>query len=236
MKNIFKVLLVVLAVVLSFFIYRAVSSYVEFNREKVERYAVAVEQMQDLALAEKLYKIYNGEYTDNLDSLKNYIENGKIYNITRKDSSAYVFDPRKRIEVMKNFTIIDTLISPVSVKDSIFRNRDFNYKNFGYIPVNGKKFPIKLYASFNDRVIGNDSTNVQRDHFFMGTVDKKFALDGMDPELIQRELTDEQSPIKSEVIKVGSDTRPSLEGNWGTEIDVRIKEKRIAEANAKLKK
>ena len=234
MKNIFKVLLVVLAIVLSFFIYRSVSSYVEFNNEKMDRYAIAVEQLQDLALAEKLYKTYTGEYTDNLDSLKNYIENGKIYSITRKDSSAYVFDPNKRIEVMKNFTIIDTLVSPVSVKDSIFK-RASSYDNFGYVPVNGQKFPIKLYASFNDRIVGNDSTNVQRDHFFMGSISKKNVLDGMEPELIQREINDEQSPIKSEDIKVGSDVRPSLEGNWGTEIDVLIKEKRIAESNAKLK-
>lgn len=234
MKNIFKVLLVVLAIVLSFFIYRSVSSYVEFNNEKMDRYAIAVEQLQDLALAEKLYKTYTGEYTDNLDSLKNYIENGKIYSITRKDSSAYVFDPNKRIEVMKNFTIIDTLVSPVSVKDSIFK-RVSSYDNFGYVPVNGQKFPIKLYASFNDRIVGNDSTNVQRDHFFMGSISKKNVLDGMEPELIQREINDEQSPIKSEDIKVGSDVRPSLEGNWGTEIDVLIKEKRIAESNAKLK-
>ena len=234
MKNIFKVLLVVLAIVLSFFIYRSVSSYVEFNNEKMDRYAIAVEQLQDLALAEKLYKTYNGEYTDNLDSLKNYIETGKIYSITRKDSSAYVFDPNKRIEVMKNFTIIDTLVSPVSVKDSIFK-RASSYDNFGYVPVNGQKFPIKLYASFNDRIVGNDSTNIQRDHFFMGSISKKNVLDGMEPELIQREINDEQSPIKSEDIKVGSDVRPSLEGNWGTEIDVLIKEKRIAESNAKLK-
>ena len=234
MKNIFKVLLVVLAIVLAFFIYRSVSSYVEFNNEKMDRYAIAVEQLQDLALAEKLYKTYNGEYTDNLDSLKNYIETGKIYSITRKDSSAYVFDPNKRIEVMKNFTIIDTLVSPVSVKDSIFK-RASSYDNFGYVPVNGQKFPIKLYASFNDRIVGNDSTNVQRDHFFMGSISKKNVLDGMEPELIQREINDEQSPIKSEDIKVGSDVRPSLEGNWGTEIDVLIKEKRIAESNSKLK-
>ena len=234
MKNIFKVLLVVLAIVLAFFIYGSVSSYVEFNNEKMDRYAIAVEQLQDLALAEKLYKTYNGEYTDNLDSLKNYIETGKIYSITRKDSSAYVFDPNKRIEVMKNFTIIDTLVSPVSAKDSIFK-RASSYDNFGYVPVNGQKFPIKLYASFNDRIVGNDSTNIQRDHFFMGSISKKNVLDGMEPELIQREINDEQSPIKSEDIKVGSDVRPSLEGNWGTEIDVLIKEKRIAESNSKLK-
>ncbi|MBV7439837.1 hypothetical protein KRX57_00210 [Weeksellaceae bacterium TAE3-ERU29] len=234
MKNIFKVLLVVLAIVLSFFIYRSISSYVKFNKEKIDRYAIAVEQLQDLALAEKLYKTYTGEYTDNLDSLKHYIENGKIYSITRKDSSAYVFDPKKRIEVMKNFTIIDTIVSPVSVKDSIFKKAS-SYENFGYVPVNGKKFPIELYASFNDRIIGNDSTNIQRDHFFMGSISKKDVLDGMDPELIQREMKDEQSPIKSEKIKVGSDIRPSLEGNWATEIDVRIKEKKIAETKAKLK-
>lgn len=235
MKNILKVVLLITAVGLSYAVYRTVQGYVEFHKKKVDRYADAVEQLKDVALAEKLYKVYKGEYTDNLDTLKNYIENGKIYNISRTDSSAYVYDPRKRIEVMKNFTIIDTLISPVSVKDSIFSAHPNGAKNFGFIEANGKKSPIKLYANYNDRIIGNDSTNIQRDYFFMGSVNKKDALEGLDPELIQRELEDEQSPIKSDVIKVGSDTRPSLEGNWSNDIDVRIKERRIAAKKAEIK-
>lgn len=236
MKSILKVILVVTALGLAFLIYRSVQGFVDFNKEKMNRYATAVEQLQDLALAEKLYKVANGEYTASLDTLKNYINTAKVLNISRKDSSAYVFDRSKGIDVMKNFTIVDTIVSSVSVKDSIFGNRDFNYKNFGYVPVNDKKFPIELYASFNDRVVGNDSTNIQRDHFFMGSIDKAKVLDGLDEEMVSREIKDDKSPIKSDIIKVGSKSRPSLEGNWGTDIDVKIQEKRIKRMKSELKK
>lgn len=229
MKNILKIVLIITAVVLGYFVYRSVDGFVDFHNEKMNRYVVAVEQMQDLALAEKLYKGYNGEYTDNLDSLKHFIQNGKIYSIIRKDSSAYVFDERKRIDVMKNFTIIDTVVSPVSVKDSIFGKRSNALENFGYVPVNGEKHPIKLYASFNDRIIGEDSTNIQRDHFFMGTIEKNKVLSGLDQELIGRELADNTSPIRSDVIKVGSDSRPSLEGNWSTDVDLALQAKKDQE-------
>lgn len=236
MKNIFKIVLLVTAIILGYLVYRSVDGFVDFHKQKMDRYVVAIEQLQDLALAEKLYKTYNGEYTNNLDSLKYFIKNGKIYNISRKDSSGYVRDARKNIDVMKNFTIIDTLISPVSVEDSIFGKRKSKFNDFGFVSVNGKKFPITLYASFNDRVVGEDSTNIQRDHFFMGSISKKDVLDGLDEELVKRELEDKTSPIDAEMIKVGSDTRPSLEGNWKTEVEVALAEKRNKAKRQEMRK
>lgn len=233
MKNILKIVLLVLAVVLSYFIFKSVQGLVNFNKVKIERYADAVEQLEDVANAERLYKGYHGIYTDNLDSLKQFIDQGKIYIINRKDSSGYVYDARKRIDVMKSFTVLDTIVSPTSVKDSIFGNREMN--NFGYVNVNGNNVPIQLWASFNDRIVGNDSTNIQRDHFFKAWVEKDKVLAGLGDDYIQREMNDETSPIKDEVIQVGSDRRPSLEGNWSSDIDVALKDRRIKESNKNLK-
>lgn len=233
MKNILKIGLLVLAVVLSYFIFRSVQGLVDFNRDKIQRYVVAAEQLQDLANAERLYRGYHGEFTDNLDSLKNFVETGKILVINRKDSSAYVYDKRKRIDVMKSFTIFDTIVSPTSVRDSVFGDRSM--ENFGFVPIDGEKIPIKLYASYNDRIVGEDSTNIQRDHFFMGSVPRKDVLAGLGDDYIARELEDPKAVIKEDLIKVGSDFRPSLEGNWSSDIDLAMKERRNRLENLRLK-
>ncbi|MXV39188.1 hypothetical protein GO491_10945 [Flavobacteriaceae bacterium Ap0902] len=224
MKNILKIVLLVLAIVLSYFIFRSVQGLVEFNDEKIVRYTNAVEQLEDVASAERLYKGYHGQYTDNLDSLKHFINNGQILIINRTDSSGYVRDERTNIDVMKSFTIVDTIVSPTSVKDSIFGRRSMD--NFGYINVDGENIPIQLWASYNDRIVGNDSTNIQRDHFFKAWVDKRDVLAGLDNDYIAREMTDETSPVKDDVVQVGSDKRPSLEGNWSSDIDRALADRR----------
>lgn len=234
MKNVLKIALLVLAVILSYLIYSSVQGLVDFNKQKIVRYADAVAQLEDVANAERLYKGFHGEYTDNLDSLKNYINNGKILLINRKDTSKYVYDSRRRIEVMKSFTIVDTVYSSTSVKDSLFGKRPL--KGFGFVKVDGKDTPIKMYASFNDRIIGDDSTNIQRDHFFKASIEKRKVLAGLGDDYIEREMNDETSPIKEDVIQVGSDRRPTLEGNWSSEIDAVLKERKIENQNANLKK
>lgn len=233
MKNILKIALIVLALGLAFIIFKSVQGMVDFGKEKMIRYANVAAQLEDVANTQKLYKNYYGEYTDSMDSLKQFLNEGKILIVNRRDTSRYVYDARKRIDVMKNFTIFDTIISPTSVKDSILGNR--SVANFGKVVVGDKSFPVKMYASFADRIIGNDSTNIQRDHFFVGSIQKRDALYGLDEEMIEREMNDEKSPIKEDVIKVGSDSRPTLGGNWTADIDGVLRSLRIKENNAKLK-
>ncbi|MDP0972040.1 hypothetical protein Q6294_34480, partial [Klebsiella pneumoniae] len=76
----------------------SVDGLVNFNQQRLERYAIAAEQLQDVANAQRLYRVFKGEYTDNLDSLKQYLSDGKIYMINRTDSSGYVYDANKRID------------------------------------------------------------------------------------------------------------------------------------------
>ncbi len=234
MKNGLKIFLIITAIVLSYFIYNSVDSLVKFREKRTDRYVDAIGQLKDVANAEKLYLGAKGVYTDNLDSLKDYINNGKIYTISRKDSSAYVYDSKRRIDVMKNFTLFDTIVLNTSVKDSVFGGRKNALKDFGFVVISDggttERIPIKMYASFNDRIVGEDSTNIQRDHFFKGSVLKKDVLRGLDSDMIAREVVDEQSPIKGDQLSVGSETRPSLEGNWGTDLDVLLREKRMGES------
>lgn len=227
MKNILKIGLLVLAIILSYLIFRSVQGLVDFQEKKIVRYTEAVSSLEDVANAQRLYKGFYGKYTDNLDTLKTYINNGKILMINRRDSSGYVRG-RGGIDVMRNFTITDTIMSTTTVKDSIFGTRSMD--DFGFVTVNGKKLPIEMYASFADRIVGNDSTNIQRDHFFKAWVNKKDVLDGLGNDYIEREMSDETSPVKDEVLQVGSDTRPTLEGNWASEIDAALKARRDREA------
>ena len=227
MKNIIKIGLLLLAVFLSYMIFNEVNGLVNFKEQKIVRYTDAVAQLEDVANAQRLYKGFHGKYTDNLDTLKDYINNGKILMINRRDSSGYVRG-RGGIDVMKNFTITDTILSNTSVKDSIFGKRSL--ENFGYVNVDGKKLPIEMYASYADRIVGQDSTNIQRDHFFKAWVNKRDVLAGLGDNYIAREMEDETSQIKSDVIQVGSDTRPTLEGNWASELDATLKARRDRQA------
>ncbi|MDO5655232.1 MAG: hypothetical protein Q4G27_03735 [Flavobacteriaceae bacterium] len=222
MKNILKIGLLITAIILAYLIFNSVNGLVRFGQQKVVRYTDAVAQLSDVANAQRLYRGFHGKYTDNLDSLKDYINNGKILMINRRDSSGYVRE--RGIDVMKNFTITDTLISTTNVKDSIFGRRSM--EDFGFVNVDGKSLPIQMYASYADRIVGQDSTNIQRDHFFKAWVNKKDVLSGLGNDYILREMADETSPVKAEVIQVGSDTRPTLEGNWSSELDAALKVKR----------
>ncbi|MDO5510842.1 MAG: hypothetical protein Q4F57_09110 [Weeksellaceae bacterium] len=233
MRNIIKIVLVITALILSYFIFSSVQTFVDFNDKKIVRYATAAESLQDVANAQRLYLGTNGKYTDNLDSLKYFLDHGRIMTIRRRDSSAYVYDQRRRIDVMRDFTIFDTLYLEGSVRDSVFRGRDA-MADFGYVVIEGQRIPIEMYASFSDRVVGGDSTNIQRDHFFKGSVPKRQIFAGLDESLIEREMYLETAPVKDEVISVGSEFRPTLEGNWNNEIDaaLRLRRDRRAQAQA----
>lgn len=231
MRNIIKIVLLITAAILAFLIFRSVQTFVDFNNKKIVRYAIAAESLQDIANAQRLYLGSNGQYTDNLDSLKHFLEHGRIMTVRRRDSSAYVFDQRRRIDVMRDFTIFDTLYLDSSVKDSVFRGRD-GMQNFGFVTIEGERIPVDMYASFSDRVVGGDSTNIQRDHFFKASVPKRKIFTGLEPSMIEREMTLQTAPVREEVISVGSEFRPTLEGNWSNEIDAALRMRRDRRAQS----
>lgn len=80
MNNLFKALLIVAAVVLTWMSYQSVMTPIEFNETKDFREKQVVARLIDIRTAETEYRNLKGDYTDNLDTLIHWIktENAKI--------------------------------------------------------------------------------------------------------------------------------------------------------------
>ncbi|MEP0710667.1 MAG: hypothetical protein ABJC55_01975 [Algoriphagus sp.] len=110
--------------------------------------AAIIEKIQMLRDAELAYQASNGKYAGSWDTLKSFIQTGKIWLIQRTETT-------KLLEYGKEETSVafDTLGS-VSVMDSLFNERkfpDFNLDALATVPGSGGK----QFEFFADKVERN---------------------------------------------------------------------------------
>ena len=83
MKNLLKVLLLVLAIVLVLTNVRSVLSPIDFKTERLKRDSVVIDRLVKIKDAEVQYYKAHGQYTDSFDSLLNFVKNEKIYIVNK---------------------------------------------------------------------------------------------------------------------------------------------------------
>jgi hypothetical protein len=203
-----SILLLVLAIFLGFKIYGGIMEPIEFNKEKIKKYAPVVENLKIIRDAEiKFYEKY-GRYTNNKDLLIAFVEQAKL----ALTESRTIIEKENRgggiiVDVERRVT--DTIgYEPVM---KYFEGRD--YKNMFKVPgVEGVEFELEV--SKVEKVQGLVVPT------FMARTPKKGILAGMNESLVKQELEAiETDQIKGEFVSVGSLDEVTTGGNWPPSYD-----------------
>lgn len=214
MKIGIQVFLWVASIFFAYKIYDSINGPLQFNQKKNERYATVIDRLKDIRSAQIAYKDVKGVFSDNFDSLIEFVDKGHFTLIEKRDSSFLEYDRIYRIDMLREVVVIDTL-GTVEVKDSLFKNSD-EYKEMAFIPINGvneQKFEIA------SKVIDKNGYKVP---VFEVKVKKSVILFDQNKDLIKQENeTIAVDGVNGPEIVLGSLTTVSTNGNWPTIFDAK---------------
>ncbi|MFC4873766.1 hypothetical protein [Negadavirga shengliensis] len=136
LSRILSVVFLLGALGLGYRLYLGVDEVVEEEKRLARTEARIIEKLQMLRDAQIAYRASHGEYADNWEDLKQFIQYGDIYIVQRTETT-------KLLDYGKEETTVsyDTLGS-VNVQDSLFNDRkypDFNLEALNVIPGSGGK-------------------------------------------------------------------------------------------------
>lgn len=197
-------------------IYSSINGPIKFNKVKNERYAIVINRLKDIRIAQIAHKDVKGYYANNFDDLVSFIDNGLFTLTEEKDSSYLAYDRIYRIDMLREVRIVREL-GKVSVKDSLFKDNE-SYKQMAFIPIKGKedeKFSIS--ADIIDK-------NGYEAHVFEVKVKKDVILYDQNKDLLKQEnKTISVDGVNGSEIVLGSMTQVSTSGNWPTIFDANKK-------------
>ena len=202
-------ILIPINIILAFFVYNSITSEVEFNKQAKERIAENVQKLKDLRTLQIAYKKENDVFADNFNSLLDFLENDSTTIIKSVGETPDSLVNGKQITDAQALEMglisRDTLY--VSAKESIFdenyiKSRDnkypFDINTLSLIPFTEQQYNIDA------NVIEKGKVNVQ---VFEISASFKHVFNGLDAENKKYDL--------NSLLKVGSMTEASLNGNWG---------------------
>ncbi|MBG37685.1 MAG: hypothetical protein CMP72_01515 [Flavobacteriales bacterium] len=201
-------ILIPVNIILAFFVYNSISSEVEFNKIAKERIAENVQKLKDLRTLQIAFKRENEAFADNFNSLMNFLQNDSTRIVKMEGVNDTLIDGEEisdelalKLGLIKRDTIY------VSAMESIFdenyiNSRDNNYpfdiNSLNIIPFTNKQYNIDA------NVIEKGKVSVQ---VFEISATYKDIFNGLDAENKKYDL--------NSLLKVGSMTEASLNGNWG---------------------
>ena len=202
-------ILIPINIILAFFVYDSITSEVEFNKQAKERIAENVQKLKDLRTLQIAYKKENDVFADNFNSLLDFLENDSTTIIKSVGETPDSLLNGKQITDAQALEMglisRDTLY--VSAKESIFdenyiKSRDnkypFDINTISIIPFTEQQYNIDA------NVIEKGKVNVQ---VFEISASFKHVFNDLDAENKKYDL--------NSLLKVGSMTEASLNGNWG---------------------
>ena len=162
MKNLFKVLLGVLAVILVIVNFRSVMSPIKFEETRAKRDSAVINRLIDIKNAEVEYYRANGKYTNDFETLINFIKTQKVYTVKK----AYELNDRqleKVAEIEKNKRRVREISISPDEADQIF---------LGILRNAEKKNEWKLIDELNAlNAEGGDIRSFRRDTTWVSLID-----------------------------------------------------------------
>lgn len=202
-----RIALGVVAVVLTYRIYRIIMEPIEFSGIKEKRYSAVTERLEQLREAQLIFKDEYGKYAGTFDELIPFLENAQVNIIERKDSSFMAYNKVYQTDMLKD-TIIYRIIGQTSAKDKLIRKNpdlfpeDLDFSALRYIPYTDDTAQFKMATGYVDR------NGVRVQVFEITAPNTRFFADIYD---------DYKAYIKNlriDALTVGSLTEPTLSGNW----------------------
>tara|TARA_B100000768_G_scaffold179277_1_gene196636 strand:+ start:1510 stop:2184 length:675 start_codon:yes stop_codon:yes gene_type:complete len=203
----------ILAVLLIYLNVSAISAPIEFNKVKKERYLKVIDRLKDIRNAQIAFKSVKGVYSNNFDSLINFVENAEYTLIQKRDSSFLEYDRTYRIDMLREVVVVDTL-GFASVKDSLFGNSN-RYKNMAEVPIDGPD-GVSFFAIKSD-IIKKGDYNVP---VFEVSVSKDIVLWDQNKDLLKQEKgLMSVDGVNGPSLVLGSMIEVNTNGNWPTTYD-----------------
>ncbi|MCD6200337.1 MAG: hypothetical protein J7K46_00845 [Bacteroidales bacterium] len=133
MRTAIRVILFIVIVVLSYYLYQSIMEPIRFNREKDKREKAAIERLKDIRKAEVAYKTKYGKYTGSFDTLIHFVKYDSFPIIKAigsiPDSLYGVITDEEAIK--RGIIVRDTSYIPVI--DTLF-GKNFHIDSIRYIP------------------------------------------------------------------------------------------------------
>jgi len=201
LKPLISLILWAVIIFLGYKVYTSIMKPINFNKEKVKRYAKVIDKLKIIRDAELAYGEVTRTFTADKQGLINFIDTAKFAKTEVKN--IVVTEQRGRITVDVEKRVVD----PIGFEPVInsFKGRD--YKNMFKVPGTNEEFELK--TDVIEKVAGVKTS------VFRARVSKDVVLKGMDRDLIKVEK--EQLGginIPGEYISVGSLTEVNSNGNW----------------------
>jgi hypothetical protein len=209
MKTVLQISLFVVALVLSFLIYKSIKKPIDFEKAKKVRYDVTVEKLKDIRKAELAYKEVYGKFTGSWDTLINFVLNESVINVRKvgelNDSMVEAGITEKKA-IQMGLIIRDSV--RVSALEAIF-GKGYDAKSLKYVPVPGEPSEFHLGAT---TVITGSGIGVP---VFEAKAHNNVILRGLDRQLIINLNDQRRANEKYPGLAVGSLTETTNNaGNW----------------------
>ena len=196
-------ILIPLNIILAYFVYNSINSEVEFQQIAKVRVAENVQKLKDLRQVQIAYKKVNNTYSNNFESLIDFLENDSMAIVKAIGETPDSLTDAQALEL----EIISRDTAYVLAKETVFDE--------GYLTSRNENFPLDLSALTN---VPHSNENYSVD---AGMVEKGKVVvqvfeisttygavfTGLDAENKSFEL--------GNLLKVGSMDEASLNGNWG---------------------
>lgn len=209
MKTVLQILLFIVAIVLSFFIYRSIQRPIQFEKAKKVRYDATVEKLKDIRKAEIAYKEVYGKFTGSWDTLINFINNESVITVRKvgelTDSMVEAGISEKKAIQMGLITRDSNRISAL---EAVFGN-GYDANSLKYVPVPGEPSEFHLGATI---IITGSGIGVP---VFQAKAHNNVILRGLDEQLIINLNDKSRTNEKYPGLMVGSLTETvNNAGNW----------------------
>ena len=199
MKTVYQILLLIIIVVLSYFVYESIMNPIRFKTDKDKRYEKTIERLKDIRTAQLAYRSENNEFTGSFDTLINFVKFDS-FRVVRQIGSM-----DDSIAVAKGLVSRDTI--KVCVLDSIFKT-NYPVDSLRYAPfTNGAEFQMAAGA------LKTGSGLVIR--VFEAKIHNDILLNGLDRQLVVNENDLRNKLERFPGLQVGSLTEATNNaGNW----------------------
>jgi hypothetical protein len=204
LRPLVSILLLVLAVFLTWKIYDGIMKPINFDKNKKVVYEKVIDQLKIIRDAEIAHKEVTGKYSKDISGLIQFIDTAKL---ALTNTTTVVEQVNKGTKWQKLMIDVERRVTDtIGYEPVISRFKGRDYKNMAKVPGTDKEFTIEIATV--------DKFNVQVDVFF-AKANKIDVLNSMDASLVKQELEKNTSDeIKGAFISVGSLNEVTTGGNW----------------------
>ena len=202
-------ILIPINIILAFLVYNSIDSEVEFNQQAKERIAENVQKLKDLSTLQIAFKRENDVFADNFTSLLDFIQN---------DSTTIIKSVGETPDSLINglqITDAQALEMGLISRDTFYVSAKESVFNEDYLSGRDNNYPFDINQL---SLIPNTNTeyNISADVIEKGKVSVQvFEISATYRDVFSALDAENKKYDLNSLLKVGSMTEASLNGNWG---------------------